>query len=231
MDNRPLTGWSVLEVDASFVPAPSEKEGAEPHRKGFGLHPLLVFLDDTDEHLVCRLRPGSAGANTAADRIDVATEAVRQLPTRRRGKVLFRADGAGATKEWLVWITTGGGNKAYTWEYSVGWSRDEDFWTGPAKVPRRAWMPAPDAKGQPREDAGLVEITRPARPRRMAARSANHRPPRTGPPQVHEGPEALRARDRLPLRDRHEHHRLASAWTPGTGPTRTSSPGSVGRRH
>ncbi|MGH3804959.1 MAG: transposase, partial [Pseudonocardiaceae bacterium] len=40
VDNRPLTGWSVLDVDASFVPAHSEKEGAEPHRKGFGLHPL-----------------------------------------------------------------------------------------------------------------------------------------------------------------------------------------------
>lgn len=159
VDNRPLTGWSVLDVDASFVPVHSQKEGAEPHRKGFGLHPLLVFLDNTDEHLVCRLRPGSAGANTAADHIDVATEAVRQLPTRRRRKVLLRADGAGATKEWLVWITTGGGNKAHTWEYSVGWSRDEDFWTGLAKVPERAWTPALDAKGIPREDAGLVEIT------------------------------------------------------------------------
>ncbi len=159
VDGRELTGWSVLDVDASFVPAHSEKEGAEPHRKGFGLHPLLVFLDNTDEHLVCRLRPGSAGANTAADHIDVATEAVRQLPARRRRKVLFRADGAGATKEWLAWITTGGGNKAHTWEYSVGWSRDEDFWTGLAKVPEKAWAPALDAKGQPRQDAALVEIT------------------------------------------------------------------------
>jgi hypothetical protein len=46
VDSRPLTGWSVLDVDASFVPAHSDKEGAEPHRKGFGLHPLLVFLDN-----------------------------------------------------------------------------------------------------------------------------------------------------------------------------------------
>ncbi|MCX4776899.1 IS1380 family transposase [Streptomyces sp. NBC_01264] len=159
VDGRPLTGWSVLDVDASFVPAHSDKEGAEPHRKGFGLHPLLVFLDNTDEHLVCRLRPGSAGANTAEDHIEVSTEAVRQLPTRRRRKVLFRADGAGATKEWLAWITSGGGNKANTWEYSVGWSRDEDFWTGLAKVPEKAWTPALDAKGDPRQDAALVEIT------------------------------------------------------------------------
>jgi hypothetical protein len=159
VDGRELTGWSVLDVDASFVPAYSDKEGAEPHRKGFGLHPLLVFLDNTDEHLVCRLRPGSAGANTASDHIEVSTEAVRQLPTRRRAKILFRADGAGATKEWLTWITTGGGNKAHTWEYSVGWSREEDFWTGLAKVPEKVWTPALDAKGNPRQDAALVEIT------------------------------------------------------------------------
>jgi hypothetical protein len=149
----------VLDIDASFIPVHSEKEGAEPHRKGFGLHPLLVFLDNTDEHLVCQLRPGSAGANTASDHIDVATEAVRQLPTRRRHKILFRADGAGATKEWLAWITAGGANKAHTWEYSVGWSRDEDFWTALAKVPEAVWTPALDAKGEPREDAALVEIT------------------------------------------------------------------------
>lgn len=159
VDGRALTGWTVLDVDASFVPAHSEKEGAEPHRKGFGLHPLLMFCDNTDELLVCRLRPGSAGANTAADHIEVSTEAVRQLPTRRRRKVLFRADGAGATREWLAWITGGGGNKAHTWEYSVGWTRDEDFWTALAKVPAKAWTAALDAKGEPRQDAALAEVT------------------------------------------------------------------------
>lgn len=159
VDRRPLTGWSVMDIDASFVPVHSDKEGAEPHRKGFGLHPLLLFLDNTDELLVCRLRPGSAGSNTASDHIEVSTEAVRQLPTRRRRKVLFRADGAGSTREWLAWITAGGGNKANTWEYSVGWSRDEDFWTALAKVPKDAWTPALDAKGTPRDDAALVEIT------------------------------------------------------------------------
>jgi hypothetical protein len=159
VDGRPLTGWTVLDIDASLVPAHSDKEGAEPNRKGFGLHPILMFLDNTDEHLVCRLRPGSAGANTAADHIEVSTEAIRQLPTRRRRKVLFRADGAGATIEYLRWITDGGGNKANTWQYSVGWTRDEDFWTNLARVPKDTWTAALDAKGAPREDAALVEIT------------------------------------------------------------------------
>jgi hypothetical protein len=109
--------------------------------------------------LVCRLRPGSAGSNTTSDHIEVSTEAIRQLPTRRRRKVLFRADGAGATKDYLHWISSGGGNKANTWEYSVGWTRDEDFWTDLAEVPGYPWIPALDAKGKPREDAALVEIT------------------------------------------------------------------------
>jgi hypothetical protein len=142
VDGRPLTGWTVLDIDASLVPAHSDKEGVEPHRKGHGLHPILMFLDNTDEHLVCRLRPGSAGANTASDHIEVSTEAIRQLPTRRRRKVLVRADGAGATIEYMRWITDGGRNKANTWQYSVGWTRDEDFWTNLAKIPDKTWTPA-----------------------------------------------------------------------------------------
>jgi hypothetical protein len=159
VDGKPLTGWTVLDIDASLVPAHSDKEGAEPNRKGFGLHPILLFMDNTDEHLVCRLRPGSAGSNTASDHIEVCTEGIRQLPTRRRRKVLFRADGAGATREYLAWITGGGGNKAYTWEYSVGWTRDEDFWANLPKVPEKTWAPALDARGKPRDDAALVELT------------------------------------------------------------------------
>jgi hypothetical protein len=114
---------------------------------------------NTARHDEGHARPGSAGANNAGDHIEVSTEAVRRLPTRRRRKALFRADGAGSTKEWLAWIASGGGNKANTWEYSVGWTREEDFWSALAKVPEGAWTPALDAKGDPREDAGLVEIT------------------------------------------------------------------------
>lgn len=159
VDGRPLTGWTVLDIDASLVPAHSDKEGANPNRKGFGLHPILMFLDNTDGHLVCRLRPGSAGANTACGHIEVSTEAIRQLPTRRRRRVLFRADGAGATIEYLRWITGGGGNKTNTLQHWVGWTRDEDFWTNLAKVPERVWTVVLDARGKPREDAALVEIT------------------------------------------------------------------------
>jgi hypothetical protein len=161
VDGRPLTGWTVLDIDASLVPAHSDKEGAAPNRKGFGLHPILMFCDNTDEHLLCRLRPGSAGANTASDHIEVSTEAIRQLPTRRRRRVLFRADGAGATIEYLRWITDGGGNKANTWQYSVDWTRDEDLWTNLAKVPDKTWTPVPCPPSCPRPPP---RRRRPARP-------------------------------------------------------------------
>ena len=159
VNGRELTGITVLDLDASVVPAHSDKEGAEPNFKGYGHHPLLMFCDNTEELLVNRLRPGSAGSNTADDHISVSVEGLRQLPTRRRRRVLFRTDGAGATREFLAWITSGGGNAANRWEYSVGHTRDDDFWKALAKVPATAWTPALDARGQPREDAALVEIT------------------------------------------------------------------------
>ncbi|MGW1616869.1 transposase [Streptomyces sp. NPDC002285] len=80
----------------------SDKEGAEPNLKGYGHHPLLMFCDSTEDLLVNRLRPGSAGSNTADDHIEVSREGLRQLPTRRRRRVLFRTDGAGSTKELLA---------------------------------------------------------------------------------------------------------------------------------
>jgi hypothetical protein len=159
VDGRELTGVTVLDLDASVIQTHSDKEGAEANFKGYGHHPLLMFLDNTEELLVNRLRPGSAGSNTADDHISVSTEGLRQLPTRRRRRVLFHTDGAGATMEFLAWITSGGGNAANRWEYSVGHTRDDDFWKALAKVPATAWTPALDAKGQPRQDAALVEIT------------------------------------------------------------------------
>jgi hypothetical protein len=149
----------VVDLDASVIQTHPYKEGAEANFKGYGHHPLLMFCDNTEELLVNRLRPGSAGSNTADDHIGVSIQGLRQLPTRRRRRVLFRADGAGATEEFLAWITTGGGNTRNRWEHSVGHTRDDDFWKALATVPAAAWTPALDAKGKPREDAGLVEIT------------------------------------------------------------------------
>jgi hypothetical protein len=71
----------TLDFDASLVNVASEKELAAPtYKRGFGYHPLMVFLDETSEALAATLRPGGAGANTAADHVDLLDAAVAQLP-------------------------------------------------------------------------------------------------------------------------------------------------------
>lgn len=79
--------------------------GCRPDLQGrVGFHPLLAFCDNTDEALAGVLRPSNAGANTAADHIGVTDLVLAQLPdaARHGTPILLRADGAGATKEWLA---------------------------------------------------------------------------------------------------------------------------------
>jgi hypothetical protein len=67
----------------------------------WGCHPLLADLDRGDgasEALAGRLRPGNAGANTAADHVAVCAQASWQLPELPAGLPrLMRADSAGAS--------------------------------------------------------------------------------------------------------------------------------------
>jgi hypothetical protein len=75
----------VIDLDAMLVDCHSEKELAAPTFKGgFGYHPLLAWLDNTNEALAGRLRPGNAGANTAADHIAVLDDALAQIPDEHR---------------------------------------------------------------------------------------------------------------------------------------------------
>ena len=68
-----LAGPLILDVDATLIDAHSDKQGAAPtYKQGFGFHPLGVWLDrgdGTGEALAAILRPGNAGANTAADHL------------------------------------------------------------------------------------------------------------------------------------------------------------------
>ena len=74
----------------------------------------MCFSDATGEMLSGVLRPGNAGANTAADHITVLDRAIRQLPSEisnghRVGddpelverEIVMRADSAGCTFEFL----------------------------------------------------------------------------------------------------------------------------------
>jgi len=76
--------------------------------------PLCSSLVDhgtygTGEPLTVMLRTGRAGANTAADHIEVTADALVQLPSAASGrfgrKVLIRTDGAGGTHKFAHWLT------------------------------------------------------------------------------------------------------------------------------
>jgi hypothetical protein len=100
-------GLVTVDLDATIVIAHSEKENAAPTwKKTFGFHPLCAFADHgaagTGEPLAIVLRPGNAGANTAADHIEVTRLALAQLPPGR--KALIRTDAAGGTHEFLAWL-------------------------------------------------------------------------------------------------------------------------------
>jgi hypothetical protein len=58
----------TIDVDAALITTHSEKEhAAGTYKGGYGFHPLVAYADETREALAGVLRPGNAGANTAAD--------------------------------------------------------------------------------------------------------------------------------------------------------------------
>ncbi|MFI7126838.1 transposase [Nonomuraea sp. NPDC050153] len=154
-------GWIVVDLDSSLVECHSGKQGAAATWKKhiFGMHPLLGSIANTGELAVVRLREGNAGANTAADNIEVAAAVVAQIPARRRKKVIFRIDGAGATKELLAWIKTTAAGHGYDWRYCVGFDVTEPVRRAIAKVPADVWAAAITPEGTVRPGAHVTEIT------------------------------------------------------------------------
>jgi hypothetical protein len=134
-----LTGL-VIDVDATVVVCHSEKESAAATFKHtFGYHPILAFLDNSGEFLAGLLRPGNAGANTAADHVTVLNAGLAQVPdVHRHGvPVLVRADGAGCSKAFLAHIR-GLRERAVATEFSVGWAVTERERTALRRLPARA---------------------------------------------------------------------------------------------
>jgi hypothetical protein len=149
----------IIDDDATLVTAHSDKEQAAPtFKRGFGFHPIWTFADHgqdgTGEPLAVLLRPGNAGSNTAADHIAVIKAALVQMPGRRRGKhTLIRTDAAGATHEFLEWLTR------QRVSYSVGFTLPDSFAATLPLIPDHAWTPAYDADSQPRDGAWVAEVT------------------------------------------------------------------------
>jgi Transposase DDE domain group 1 len=156
----------VIDVDATLVTAHSEKENAAPTFKGgFGFHPVLAFLDNTNEALAGILRPGNAGANSAADHIRVTDLALAQIPdSERQGQpILIRADGAGATKAWLAHLHAlrlgADGQPGLDLDYSVGFTMTETVQTAILALPEYAWTPAVQVDGRLRDGGDVAELT------------------------------------------------------------------------
>jgi hypothetical protein len=149
--DKTLDGVTCIRLDASVVTCHSDKEGAEPNFKGFGLHPLLAYCDNTGEPLAGMLRPGSAGSNTAADHLAVLAAAIAALPPAFRRRLMITADGAGASHGLLTRLAALAARPGHQVIYSVGWELGERERAAITAVPARAWQTAVDERGEVRE--------------------------------------------------------------------------------
>ena len=150
----------VIDFDGSLVTCHSEKaQTASTFKKGWGYHPLLVWLDNTNEALAGMLRPGNAGSNTAADHIRLTDEAFAQIPDDQLygTAVLVRSDGAGATKEWLTHLRRWRDERGVEVSFSVGFAVTNQVKDAIARLPESVWACAIDQTGKPRrvDDTGL----------------------------------------------------------------------------
>lgn len=115
---RPITMPTLRSGDHRFrclrwSPRTRRSNRPRTYKRGFRFRSLCAFVEyvsgGTGEPLAITLRPGNAGANTAADHIAITRPALTQLPSvtgSRPGKrVLVRTDSAGGTHEFLNYLT------------------------------------------------------------------------------------------------------------------------------
>ena len=156
---KTLTGWVVIDMDATLVTSYSAKEGAAPTwKKGYGFHPLGAWCRNTRECLAMLLRPGNAGSNTFTDHKEVLAAALRQVPSRFRRRIIVRVDGAGASHE-LVKHLLSLSSARKTVLFTCGWmitAADED---AIGQLPADAWKPGTAQDGSVEQDKGAAEIT------------------------------------------------------------------------
>jgi hypothetical protein len=146
----------TIDLDATLITSHSDKEGAAGTFKGgYGFHPMLAYADQTGEALAGELRPGNAGANTAADQIAVAEHAIEQIPAGHVENidVVLRVDSAGATHALLNWC------RETQIRFSVGYDLSDAVRAAILKIPDDAWASALDQDGAQRDNGEVCEIT------------------------------------------------------------------------
>jgi hypothetical protein len=145
----------VLDLDATLITSHSDKQEARGNFKGgFGFHPMLCYLDESGEALAGLLRPGNAGANTAADQIECVEQALGQLPRSvvEEAALLVRTDSAGLTHELLDFLHDG------NIRFSVGMDMTEDVRRAVLAIRDEDWVPAISAEGEQRDKAFVAEL-------------------------------------------------------------------------
>ncbi|MEV6343299.1 IS1380 family transposase [Actinoplanes sp. NPDC051851] len=154
-----LSGWVVIDLDATLIAAHSDKQGAAAtFKKGYGFHPLGAWCSNTAECLAMLLRSGNAGSNTVADHIRVLGAAINQLPVAYRRKILIRVDGAGATHELLDHIEAM--NRLWrSVKFTVGWTITDADETAIEQVPADAWTDGLNQDGTATGTAHVAELT------------------------------------------------------------------------
>ena len=146
----------TIDVDATLITAHSEKEQAAGNYKGgYGFHPLQAYADETREALGALLRPGNAGANTAADHVALLDLALAQIPDQfiESIEILVRADSAGATHDLLDYC------READMRFSVGYELTEPVRAAILEIPDDAWVRALDQDGSVRDNGEVAEIT------------------------------------------------------------------------
>jgi Transposase DDE domain group 1 len=157
----------IVDFDATLVSTKADKQdAAATYKRGYGHHPLLAMIAETDEVLAGILRPGNAGSNTAIDHVSLLADALDQLPaTWRAGhdagndpadvahQVLIRADAGGASH----WFAEECVDRNL--EFSFGYQIDHRVRDGVMCIPTGCWHHAIDSNGQRRDGAEVVELT------------------------------------------------------------------------
>ncbi|MCA1678450.1 MAG: IS1380 family transposase [Actinobacteria bacterium] len=145
----------VLDLDATLITSHSDKQQAAGNYKGgFGFHPMLCYLDGSEEGLAGVLRPGNAGSNTAQDQIDCVDLALEQLPpdVREEAELLLRTDSAGLVHDLLDHLSE------QDVRFSVGMDMTEDVRQAVLQIADEDWVPAISVDGAERERAFVAEL-------------------------------------------------------------------------
>ncbi len=144
----------VLDLDATLVVSHSDKEKAAPNfKRGFGFHPIICYLEETDEALAGKLRPGNAAPNDNADNIEVLELALEQLPKAAfKKEILVRGDSACATYAVARKVRERGLKFSFAMDL-YEWVREAILDTDEA-----AWLPAITQAGEEREGAAVCEL-------------------------------------------------------------------------